>query len=103
MDKETALTILKSNVDLHQKYYSAFNLSSFPFQGEVKENKFKIIRNINYHNGFLPIIKGEIKSGLDGSTVYIKMVLPLFTTLFMFSFLLVIFWNDIFHFSGWDG
>ena len=62
------------------------------FNGEILEESFKIQRNINYRNSFLPVIIGKIKETENGSEISIKMRLNHFVKGFMtfwFSFVIL--------------
>jgi hypothetical protein len=53
-------------------------------QGVVKSKSFKIVRTINYRNSFIPTCYGIVKSsGLNESSVEIKMKLNVFVLIFM--------------------
>ena len=53
------------------------------FNGEILEDSFKIQRNINYRNSFLPVLIGEIKKTDSGSKITIKTRLNLFVIVFL--------------------
>ncbi len=57
------------------------------YQGKIEGNQFKISRAIGYRNSFLPIIKGEIRSDLSGSSVAISMQLHILVMFFMIYWL----------------
>ncbi len=62
------------------------------FNGTISEESFKIQRNINYRNSFLPVIIGKIKEIENGSEIFIKMRLNNFVKGFMtfwFSFVIL--------------
>ncbi|MCP4370227.1 MAG: hypothetical protein GY797_19255 [Deltaproteobacteria bacterium] len=44
-----------------------------PYEGKINDNYFEINRIIHYKNLSLPIIRGEIVSDLDGSSIKITM------------------------------
>ena len=58
------------------------------YQGKIEGNQFEISRSIGYRNSFLPIIKGEVRSDLGGSSITISMQLHVLVMLFM------IFWQQ---------
>lgn len=58
-----------------------------PYFGKIHNNTFKIKRAINYRNSFLPQIKGEIISGLNGSKINVKMQLDNIVKFFMIFWL----------------
>lgn len=53
------------------------------FMGEVKENRFDIVRDIAGRNSFLPNIKGTIESNIIGSRISVSMRMHATTTGFM--------------------
>jgi hypothetical protein len=50
-----------------------------PFQGEVSERSFKVIRVIRHRSSFVPVIHGVIEEGPNGATVRLHLRLHLFT------------------------
>lgn len=54
-----------------------------PYEGVVSGNNFKINRNINYRNSFLPIIEGKICPKNLGCQIIIKMRLHIAVMIFM--------------------
>src|SRR5665213_3260484 len=57
-----------------------------PFLGSVENLTFKIRRNIQYRNSFLPIIRGKVIPTPTGSTVNVFMYMH------PFSFVFMLFW-----------
>ncbi len=57
------------------------------YQGKIEENKFEISRVIGYRNSFLPIIKGEVRSDLGGSSITISMQLHVLVMFFVICWL----------------
>lgn len=53
------------------------------FMGDVKENRFDIVRDIPGRNSFLPNIRGTIESNIIGSRVNVSMKMHASTTGFM--------------------
>lgn len=53
------------------------------YNGRTIQNEFKIKRIISYRNSFLPIIKGEVKDGFQGSKIQVTMELIGFVKVFM--------------------
>ena len=53
------------------------------FIGKVSISGFRIRSNIKYRNSFLPIIKGSVKAGENGSEVIIKMRMHPFVSVFL--------------------
>ena len=99
--KDEIIQILKTNTSerkglSYRKYDEYFN-------GTVKEDSFKIQRNINYKNSFLPVIIGTIKSSENGTEINIKMRLNLFIKGFMiFWFTFVVLFCIITPFAQFD-
>lgn len=54
------------------------------YEGRINGNEFNITRIIGYGNSFLPIIKGKIEKGFNGTKVNVKMSLQPFIIFFMF-------------------
>lgn len=57
------------------------------FMGEVKENRFDIVRDIPGRNSFLPNVRGIIESNIIGSRISVSMKMHASTTGFMFVWL----------------
>lgn len=70
--------VLKRIADNIQQKQS-FSFTTFspnytkPYTGQIIGTTFTMIRNINYRNSFLPIIKGQITTHLGQTQVNIKM------------------------------
>lgn len=64
-----------------------FQKTRKPYEGTISGNTFKIGRNINYKNSFLPIITGEIHPQPSGCSVKIKMNLHIVVMVFMILWL----------------
>lgn len=60
------------------------------FLGTVQKDYFKISRNINYRNSFLPVITGNIKKGSTGTNIEIKAKPNTFVTTFMIIWMSII-------------
>lgn len=58
-----------------------------PYEGEIGEHSFQIIRIINYRNSFLPLIKGRITPSEMGSKIEVEMSLQPFVFVFMLVWL----------------
>jgi hypothetical protein len=59
------------------------NNSTRPYEGEIKNNTFKLQRIIGYRNSFLPKIKGVIYNELGGTIIKVKMRLSVFVIVFI--------------------
>lgn len=66
------------------------------YSGKVLENNFRIKREINYRNSFLPVITGEIFDSTNGSKIMVKMRLILFVQIFISIWLSGVFLAIIF-------
>src|SRR6266849_2943210 len=66
-----------------------------PFIGSVKGNSFRLCRNINYRNSFLPQIWGRILSMQNGARV--KVVMFMHPLVFMFT----LFWLGLVGYGVW--
>lgn len=60
-----------------------WNPTSLPFEGEVHEAGFKVMRIIHYRNSFLPVILGEVRPEGPGTAVRVQMRLAHFISAFM--------------------
>jgi hypothetical protein len=58
-----------------------------PYQGEIGEHSFEMMRIINYRNSFLPLIKGRISSEPIGSKIEVEMSLHPVVFVFMLVWL----------------
>jgi len=70
-------------VEPKQWIRSPFSKNHLPYQGNINGNRFEISRIIHRRNSFLPVIKGEIKPDLGGSSVEITMHPHFFVIAFM--------------------
>jgi hypothetical protein len=61
-----------------------------PYQGEIGDRSFKIMRAINYRNSFLPVITGHIKPEGSGSRIEINMKLNSFVLIFILVWLSIV-------------
>jgi hypothetical protein len=59
------------------------------FMGEVKENRFDIVRDIPGRNSFLPNVRGTIESNIIGSRISVSMKMHASTAGFMAVWLFV--------------
>ncbi|SDJ49525.1 hypothetical protein SAMN04487898_10383 [Pedobacter sp. ok626] len=66
------------------------------FYGFVENNRFRLHRNINYRNSFLPTINGSITNDLNGCKVVVKMRLMAFVLVFITLWLSGVFFACIF-------
>jgi hypothetical protein len=53
------------------------------FEGQLAQDGFKITRIISHGNAFLPVITGKFAAGQSGTTISIKMRIPVFAAAFM--------------------
>ena len=63
--------------------FSSFSTRSKPYEGEIVGASFKINRIIGYRNSFLPVIRGEISTGMEKTEISIIMRPTLGTIVFM--------------------
>ena len=54
-----------------------------PYRGQVRQDRFDIVRQINYRNSFLPRITGKIDPQPSGCLVQVKMQMHPFVMVFM--------------------
>ncbi len=54
-----------------------------PYQGELNENSFEISPVIDYRNSFLPVVKGEIRPEIDGTSIHITIRMNAIVEIFM--------------------
>jgi hypothetical protein len=66
-----------------KRLFRFFSRDHKPYQGDLDGYHFEVTRIIHYRNSFLPVIKGEIRSGLGGSVIDITMQPHLFAIIFM--------------------
>jgi hypothetical protein len=63
------------------------------FKGQVFENGFKIDRNVNYGNFYMPTVIGRLEDISEGTTIYVQMkVNYLIHLLTVFSLILSVFY-----------
>jgi hypothetical protein len=85
LSNDDILKLIGENIQ-PKRAFSLKNLSynyTKPYTGEVSKNSFKMSRNINYRNSFLPFITGKITSFLGETEVNIKMEPVSFVLIFM--------------------
>jgi hypothetical protein len=70
-----------------RRMFRFFSGNHKPYQGELNDYRFEVTRIIHYRNSFLPVIKGEIRSGLGGSVIDITMHPHIFVIIFMIIWL----------------
>ena len=88
--KDEILQIIQKNTSEHKGIL--FGNNGEVFYGKIFEYSFKIQRNINYKNSFLPVIIGNIDETGSATKVTIKMRLTLFAkgfTSFWFAFVII--------------
>lgn len=85
LSKEQLITHLQNEIEAEKSFgFGAQNNSySKPYIGKIYLNRFEIKKVVSYRNSFLPVIKGEIREGLSGSKITIKMGLADFVKVFM--------------------
>lgn len=83
---EHTISTTKSPQEIHDILQSVTSFQSGvvlstpgEFIGKINQYDFKIMRNINYRNSFLPVIKGAIKKGEGAYVVALEMQLHLLT------------------------
>ena len=72
LSKSEAINRLK-NVIEPKHYFRFLESNKKPYQGKIKGSNFEISRIIGYSNSFLPRIKGNIESEIDGCSICISM------------------------------
>jgi len=83
---EEVITRLRKNIKEKKKFFDRsyhFDNFSQPYAGTLKENDFKISREINYRNSFLPVISGRVEQERKGTIISIKMRPHLAVLIFM--------------------
>ena len=79
--KDEIIQILKDNTSPARSILNR-NYNEF-FNGKILEDSFKIQRNINYRNSFLPVLIGEIKKTDSSTKITIKTRMNLFVIIFL--------------------
>ena len=79
--KDEIIQILKDNTSPARSIFYR-NYDEF-FNGKILEDSFKIQRNINYKNSFLPVLIGEIKKTDSSTRITIKTRMNLFVIIFL--------------------
>jgi len=72
------------------RFSISFDNSTKPYEGEIKENRFRISRIINYRNSFLPVIEGEILRSAGKTHIHIRMKLAAIVIVFICLWLWVV-------------
>lgn len=93
LTKEQALQKLYDHVETNKSFGSDLGnkATSKPYIGNVTDDKFTIIRAIDYRNSFLPQITGEIYTEIDGTKIKVNMKTHPFLSIFMTIWFCVIF------------
>lgn len=89
LNKEELITHLQNEIEAEKSFGFGAHRSSYskPYIGKFYLNRFEIKRAVNYRNSFLPVIKGEIKDGINGTKITVKMGLADFVKAFMILWL----------------
>ena len=76
---------ISKNVEIKNPFsFPSFNHTpQMPFNGQVNADSFKIRRNINYRNSFLPIISGKMSAFSGQTIITIKMRLSIYVSIFI--------------------
>ena len=70
---EAVLQILRANTSARSpSLWFPSNVKDC-FHGTITDNTFRIQRNIQYHNSFLPVIRGRVDPTESGSEIRLKM------------------------------
>jgi hypothetical protein len=82
---ERILALVKPSPPILKRTEEAFEAprDDRPFEGQVSDRAFKVMRIIHYRNSFLPVIHGAVESSPSGATVQLRMRLHAFTFVFM--------------------
>jgi hypothetical protein len=69
----TVLQILRANTSARRpSLWFPSNIREY-FNGTITDNTFRIHRNIQYRNSFLPVIRGRVEPTESGSEIRLKM------------------------------
>ncbi|MET0945988.1 MAG: hypothetical protein ABWY22_11305 [Flavobacterium sp.] len=90
LSKEELVIRLQNEIEAEKSFgFRALKFSySKPYIGKINSNRFEIKKVVNYRNSFLPVIKGEIKDGINGAKIDVKMGLVDFVKAFMILWLI---------------
>jgi hypothetical protein len=83
------LTSRLSAQEIHDKVYAIIPnkqrgvASAHSYSGTVGNHSFKISREINYRNSFLPVIEGKITESAGHTQIAVRMRLPLPVLIFL--------------------
>ncbi len=93
LSKEDLLEHLKNNIGEGNPIGFGPKKSSNnkSYYGKVINNRFEIMRNINYRNSFIPKIYGEVSDGFNGAKIKVEMKLLLLVKIFMIIWLSITF------------
>ena len=81
----TVLDRLHSIIEPEHNYFYDTTIREYVklFRGKLSDKSFKIVRNINYRNSALPVIKGKIIQEDEKVTIIVSIRTNLFTIIFM--------------------
>jgi hypothetical protein len=66
-----------------QRKFFALQNDTKPYKGKINGNTFKMEREINYRNSFLPTIQGSVIKDFNGTVIKVKMRLSIPVIVFM--------------------
>ncbi|MFN8410747.1 MAG: hypothetical protein U0Z26_00005, partial [Anaerolineales bacterium] len=78
------------NVVQAERPWGVFQRGEKPYEGKIEGSYFEISPTITYRNPGKPIIKGNIHTEVNGSSIHISMRLPLLSTLQIIIFICII-------------
>jgi hypothetical protein len=64
--------------------------SGRPFQGRLEHHRFRLMRNIDRRNSFLPLVRGRIDEEPGGSRVSVILHIDPFVAIFMLCWLILV-------------
>ncbi len=75
------------NVMEPRRYFRFFGAREKPYQDKREDSHFEISRIIGYRNSFLPMIKGDVESEINGCSIFISMQPHILVIIFMLFWL----------------
>lgn len=88
LSKEEIIQRLHESTHTQASFFTRlFNRYSRAYRGKIKADSFEITKVIHYKNSFTPLIRGQIQSQMNGSSIRVTLTLQKSVQAFMFSWL----------------
>jgi hypothetical protein len=86
LSKQEVLKRLDTVIEPKQ-FLRLFGIKEKPYEGKIEDSHFAVSRIIWYSDPFLPMIKGDVESEMNGSSICISMQLRILVLVYMIIWL----------------